>query len=103
MNRRHHSVTVLQASQESPTFARLMDLACDSTARLKSIEPIIPPALRSAVKAGPIEGDVWCLILENNAVAAKIRQVIPAFLAHLRVKGWEINSIRLKVQITKQL
>ena len=103
MNRRHHSVTVLQASQESPTFARLMDLASDSTARLKSIEPIIPAALRSAVKAGPIEGDVWCLILENNAVAAKIRQVIPAFLAHLRVKGWEINSIRLKVQITKQL
>ena len=102
MNQRHHSVTVLQAGQNSPTFARLMDLAKDSTARLKSIEPLIPTALRSAVKAGPIEGNVWCLILENNAVAAKIRQVLPAFLAHLRVKGWEINSIRLKVQVTKR-
>lgn len=101
MNRRYHSVTILQASQASPTFARLMDLANDSTARLKSIEPIIPAALRAAVKAGPIEDDVWCLILENNAVAAKIRQITPAFLAHLRVKGWKINSIRLKVQITK--
>ena len=101
MNRRKHTVTLLQASQDSPTLARLIDLSRDSVARLKAIESLIPGSLRPAVKAGPIEGPVWCLILDNNAAAAKIRQILPALASHLRVKGWEVNSIRLKVQITR--
>lgn len=99
MTRRQHSVTLLQASQNSPTLARLTELTRDSVARLKAVESLIPGSLRSAVKAGPIEGPVWCLILDNNAVAAKIRQLLPALASHLRAKGWEVDSIRLKVQI----
>ncbi|OGB29794.1 MAG: hypothetical protein A3F78_18200 [Burkholderiales bacterium RIFCSPLOWO2_12_FULL_61_40] len=101
MNRRNHSITLLQATQESPTLAHLTNLATESSARLKSIEAFIPTALRSAVKAGPIEGSVWCLILDNNAVAAKIRQLLPSMQAHLRSKGWDVNSIRLKVQMSR--
>ena len=101
MNRRQHSVTLLQASQDSPSLAKLIELAYDSAARLKAIESLIPATLRTAVKAGPIEGSVWCLILDNNAAAAKIRQLLPALEAHLRVKGWEVNTIRLKVQIAR--
>lgn len=99
MNPRHHSVTLLQASQDSPTLARLAELSRDSVARLKAIEGLIPAPLRPAVKAGPIEGPVWCLLLDNNAAAAKIRQLLPALESHLRVKGWELSSIRIKVQI----
>jgi hypothetical protein len=98
MNRRNHSITLLQATQDSPTLSRLADLATESFARLKAIETLIPAALRSAVRAGPIEGTVWCLILDNNAVAAKIRQLLPSLESHLRAKGWEVSAIRLKVQ-----
>jgi len=101
MNRRHHPLTLLQASQDSPTLARLIELSRDSVERLKAIESLIPAPLRPAVKAGPIEGAVWCLILDNNAAAAKIRQLVPALEAHLRVKGWELGSIRLKVQASR--
>jgi len=101
MNRRHHPVTLLQASQDSPTLARLTELTKDSVARLKAIEPLIPGPLRASVKAGPIDGPVWCLILDNNAAAAKIRQILPALEAHLRVNGWEVTSIRLKVQMAQ--
>jgi len=101
MNHRHHSLTLLQASQDSPTLARLIDLNRDSVERLKAIEALIPAPLRAAVKAGPIEAGVWCLILDNNAAAAKIRQLVPALEAHLRVKGWELGSIRLKVQASR--
>lgn len=101
MNRRKHSITLLQATQESPTLANLTRLAMESSARLKSIEFLIPAALRPAVKAGPIEGATWCLILDNNTVAAKIRQLLPSMGAHLRSKGWDVNSIRLKVQISR--
>jgi hypothetical protein len=100
MNRRHHAVTLLQASQESPTLARLTELSRDSVARLKALESLIPASLRPAIKAGPIEGTSWCLILDNNAAAAKIRQLLPALAAHLRSRGWDVESIRLKVQIT---
>ena len=103
MNRRNHSITLQQAAQESPTFAQLANLAMGSSARLQSIQALIPTALRGAVKAGPIDGTVWCLIIDNNAAAAKIRQLLPSMESHLRTKGWNVNSIRLKIQTQKSL
>ena len=97
MNRRHYAVTLQQASEESPTLARLTALTRDSSDRLKA-ELLIPAALRPAVQAGPIDGDSWCLLVKSNAAAAKIRQLLPALQAHLRSRGWEVNAIRLKVQ-----
>ena len=82
-------------------LAKLSSLATESAARLKAIEPLIPANLRGSIKPGPIDGATWCLILDNNATAAKIRQLLPALQSHLRVKGWEVNSIRLKVQISQ--
>ena len=98
MNRHKHAISLLQATQESPTLSRLAGLTADSQARLKAIEPLLPSNLRSAIKAGPIEGDAWCLLLDNNAVASKVRQLVPTLAAHLRTRGWDVQSIRLKVQ-----
>lgn len=98
MNHRHHMVTLLQATQDSPSLSRLTQLAQDSVARLHAIESLIPAALRPSVIAGPIDGAVWCLLLDNNATAAKIRQLVPSLESHLRAKGWAVDSIRLKVQ-----
>jgi hypothetical protein len=101
MNRRTHSVSLLEATQDSPTLARLTGLAADSSARLNAVTFLIPTALRGAVKPGPIEGPAWCLILDNSSVAAKIRQLLPAMQSHLRTHGWEVSAIRLKVKQTK--
>jgi hypothetical protein len=98
MNRRLHPVTLQQAAEDSPTLARLAQLARESGERLKAVECLLPPALRSAVKAGPIKGAEWCLLVDNNAAAAKLRQLVPALLGCLRDRGCEITSIRLKVQ-----
>lgn len=102
MNRRPHAVSLLQASQESPTLARLSELARDSVARLKAIEPLLPVALRSAITAGPIDGPTWCLLVSSTAVAAKLRQLLPALQAHLRTQGWDVAAIRLKVQMPQR-
>jgi hypothetical protein len=91
-------LTLQQAADESPTLARLAQLARESSERLGAVESLIPTSLRSAVKAGPIDGDAWCLLVEGNAAAAKLRQVLPALLDRLRDRGWEVTSIRLKVQ-----
>ena len=95
------SVSLYQATQNSPTLARLSDLALDSSARLRAIELLLPMSIRRSIKPGPIDGTEWCLILSNSAVAAKVRQLLPALQAHLNSKGWEVTSIRLKVQTLK--
>ena len=98
-NRRLHPVTLQQAAEDSPTLARLTQLARESGERLKAVQSLIPAPLRCAVRPGPIDGADWCLLVDSNAAAAKLRQVIPALLAHLCHCGWQVTSIRLKVQI----
>lgn len=80
----------------------LTALVNDSTARLKAVQALIPPALRQAIRPGPIDGDAWCLLVDGNAAAAKLRQLSPALLAHLRTKGWMVNTLRLKVQLKQR-
>lgn len=98
MNRRHQAVTLLQASLNNPGLAKLMELQRESSARLQSITALIPTPLRPLVLAGPMEEGVWCLLLSNTTVAAKLRQLLPTFEAHLRSHGLEVKSIRLKIQ-----
>jgi len=73
-------------------------LAEESTARLQCIAPLLPSGLKTSVKAGAVDGDVWCLVVDNNAVASKLRQLLPAMQARLRSNGWETAEIRLKVR-----
>lgn len=98
VKRRNHAISLQQATQESPTLARLADLATESATRLKALEPLVPRTLYQCMRPGPIEGPVWCVLLSNNAAAAKLRQLLPALEAHLRSRGWEVNAIRLRVQ-----
>ena len=95
--RRLHPVTLQQAAEESPTLAALAGLARESGERLQAVQSLIPPPLRDAVRAGPIEGTQWCLLVQGNAAAAKMRQLLPALTGRLREEGWAIDTIRLKV------
>jgi hypothetical protein len=101
-NRRHFAVPILQAAEDAPTLAKLARLARESGERLQAVESLIPTPLRTAVRAGPIEGSDWCLLVDSNAAAAKLRQVVPALKAHLCSRGWQVNSIRLKVQLARK-
>ena len=98
MHRLHHAVTLQQAADASPMLAQLAALTRESSERLKAVESLVPPALRPALQAGPIEGMTWCIMVKSNAAAAKLRQLLPAMQAHLRSKGWQVNVIRLKIQ-----
>jgi hypothetical protein len=98
MNRRFNTYSLQEAAEESPTLASLAARARDAGERLRAVETLIPKELRPAIAAGPAEGDSWCLLVQGNAAAAKVRQLAPALLARLRVKGWDVASIRIKVQ-----
>ena len=96
------TVTLHQAVGESPSLARLTQLVRESNQRLIAIEALIPAGLRAAVKAGPIDGENWCLLVSGNAAAAKIRQLIPLMQASLLRQGWRVVSIRLKILFVKK-
>lgn len=91
------TLTVRQAAEQSPSLARLTELVRESSDRLQAVQDLIPETLRSAVKAGPIDSDVWCLLVNGNAAAAKLRQILPLLQARLQREGWKVNSIRLKI------
>ena len=96
------TLSVYQAAGNSPSLARLTELVQESSDRLKAIESLLPEALRSSVQAGPIDGETWCLLVNGNAAAAKIRQLLPLIQTRLIGKGWKVTSIRLKILIRKK-
>ena len=91
------ALSVHHAAVNAPALARLTALAKESSDRLKAIERLLPEALRGTVKAGPLDGESWCLLVSGNAAAAKTRQLLPLIQARLAREGWKVTSIRLKI------
>ena len=81
----------------APGLAELSAQAHDNQQRLQAIAPLLPASLRPLVQSGGMEGGTWCLLVPNSAVAAKLRQTLPALAAHLRTKGWAVTALRVKV------
>jgi hypothetical protein len=96
------AIPLHQAVENSVALGRLAELVKESSDRLKAIESLIPEALRPAVKAGPIDGEIWCLLINGNAAAAKLRQLSPLILSRLSSKGCKVTSIRLKILIARK-
>jgi hypothetical protein len=97
MTRRYNAVSLLQASEDSPTLAGLAARARDLNARLAAVQDLIPAEMRSAVQAGPAEGDAWCMLVNGSAAAAKLRQLLPMLQSRLNARGWQVKTIRIKV------
>ena len=89
--------TLMEAVHQAPSMAYLLAKAQASQTCLQSVMPLLPSTLRAAVAAGPIEDDSWCLIVKGNAVAAKLRQMLPRLITHLQALGHPVVSIRLRV------
>lgn len=87
-----------QAVVASPSLAALQQRIQDSQRCLEWVKPVLPAALQSHIKAGPIQDSEWCLLVGNASVSAKLRQLLPSLLATLMQHGAQINAIRIKVQ-----
>jgi hypothetical protein len=95
---RGRSRTLDQVLSHAPGLSELSAMAQDTQARIRVILPLLPASLRTLVQSGGVDGDAWCLLVPNSAVAAKLRQTVPALCAHLRTHGWNVNTIRIKVK-----
>ena len=88
---------VAQALRANETLGLLTQRIRDSQARLAALQPLLPPAMRALVKAGPIDAEAYTLLVGNQAVSAKLRQMLPALEAHLRTRGWDGPPLRIKL------
>ena len=91
------TLAIGQALAGSEPLALLARRVRESQDRLAAIAPLLPPAMRSSVRAGPIDETGWSLLAANSAVAAKLRQMLPALEAHLRGCGWPGPPLRVKL------
>lgn len=98
MTRHFNAVSLQQATEESPTLSSLAARVRDTTERLRVVLDLVPAEMHGAIQAGPVDADVWCLLVKGSAAAAKLRQLLPALQSRLRSKGWEGETIRIKVQ-----
>lgn len=96
-SRTHQAVSLQQAAQSSSELSSLLARARDAAERLRAVQPLIPPALRSHVRAGPVSDSHWCLLVSNAAAAARLRYLLPGMCAHLRSKGWDVQQLDVRV------
>ena len=89
--------SVTQIIDGATSLSQLQALARDGQNRLQAILPLLPVSMRSLVQSGGIEGESWCILVPNSAMAAKLRQFLPSLCAHLRTKGWNVQLITVKV------
>jgi len=92
-----HTLGIDQALAGSEPLALLSRRMRASQERLAAITPLLPVAMRASVRAGPIDDTGWSLLASSNAVAAKLRQMLPALEAHLRTHGWDGPPLRVKL------
>lgn len=71
--------------------------------RLKSLEHLLfealPPALAAASRVSNLKAGTLVVSTENSAIAAKLRQLAPRLLLHLKKSRVEITGIDVDVQV----
>ncbi len=87
-----------KALSNAPILSQLLELSRDSEQRLYAVKSLLPPPFRESVKSSTLDGDTWCLLVPNNSVMAKLKQMLPSLAAHLRSKGFRVQTIRLKIE-----
>jgi hypothetical protein len=78
-------------------LVRLVERVQASNSRMAVVRPLLPGPLRSSVQAGPMDEGQWCLLVSSNAVAAKLRQLLPTLRLQLETQGLGVTDIRIKV------
>lgn len=58
-----------------------------------------PPALAAASRVTNLRSGTLVISAQNSAIAAKLRQLAPRLLSHLRKQAVEITGIQVNVQV----
>ncbi len=96
------ALPLANALDRSEPLARLLQRLQESKARFEVVSSLLPPALRTTVRPGPLDDEGWTLLADHGAAAAKLRQMLPRFEAILLERGWQGTPIKVRVQPSGQ-
>jgi hypothetical protein len=85
------------ALNRNESLGSLLQKVRESQSRLQALGGLLPAALAGSVRAGPIDDTHWVLLVDHNAAAAKLRQMLPLLAETLQAAGWAERTIRIKV------
>ncbi|HLL20400.1 MAG TPA: DciA family protein [Rubrivivax sp.] len=85
------------ALSRSESLGSLLQKVRESQLRLQALADLLPTALAGSIRAGPVDDTQWVLLVDHNAAAAKLRQMLPTLTEALTAAGWAERTIRIKV------
>ncbi|EJL91769.1 Protein of unknown function (DUF721) [Herbaspirillum sp. CF444] len=86
--------------QSDNAMASLLPAITRMSALQKSCAAILPAIFKSCDVMN-FEGGQLVLSMPNAALAAKLKQQLPKLQERLLKDGWQVNAIRIKVQVGK--
>jgi hypothetical protein len=92
------TLALADAIDRDARLGALMQSLRTSEQCLQALQPLLPPALRGQLRAGPLDEGGWSLLAPSSAAASKLRQLLPMLEATLAAARLPGVPIRIKVQ-----
>jgi hypothetical protein len=86
----------------NPKLAALLPAAARAGNLQKDVRLILPPMYAHCEVLSLSEGALT-LAVPSSAVAAKLKQQLPKLQGALQRKGWQVDSVRIKIQVARAL
>lgn len=93
----HSTHTIQQALRASPALADLQKRSTLGKQRLAALFQLLPPAITQTLNSGACDEEDWCILVPNAAVAAKLRQWVPAITSTLVQTEQRTVKVRIKI------
>lgn len=85
------------ALQHNDAWAALARRVRESQARFDAVRAQLPADLLPHVRPGPLDERGWALLVDGNAIAAKLRHLLPQLAATLQTAGWPDVPLRVRI------
>jgi hypothetical protein len=99
---RRTSIEATDFLRRNDRLASLLPAATRMASLQKDVRLILPPMYANC-EALAIQEGVLTLAVPSSAVAAKLKQQVPKLQAALQKKGWQVDSVRIKIQVGRAL
>jgi len=99
---RRTSIEATDFLRRNDRLASLLPAATRMASLQKDVRLILPPMYANCETLSIQEG-VLTLAVPSSAVAAKLKQQAPKLQAALQKKGWQVDSVRIKIQVGRAM
>ncbi|PSJ18805.1 DUF721 domain-containing protein [Nitrosomonas supralitoralis] len=96
--RPHKVDSYLDLLEKTPEYASLFSSARQLHEAQSTFLKFIPEQLTQYCRLGRISDGKLTVLVENGAVASKLKQISPSLLLKLQQRGWEVTSFQILVQ-----